>query len=153
MNFNDAEKIFYWERYYYLLYLLPKIPQDFLSFKARDDLPCVHKILSHIVECDDWWFYNTYLGNPLDPKKYDFTGKKANEIITIMEEVRQDELAHLKKLGDIDYHQILMPNGDEPGEISLAGVIYHIAEHESYHMGQIFMLADLAGVNLDQIKE
>ncbi len=148
MNFYDANRFFGWERQYYLLYILPKVPQSFLSFRAREGFLCVHQILSHIMLADDWWFYTTYLRKPLDPETYNFEGKTAQEIIGVMENIRSDELSHLEKLGDVDYHKIKIPYCDEPGEISLAGVVYHIAEHESYHMGQIFMLADLAGIKL-----
>ena len=150
MNFDDAKRIISWEHDYYVKYFLSNIPVEFMNFKVKVDSKSVHEILTHMIDsADDFFFFYLYTGKFL--KDYgislDFKDKLPKEALEVLTRIKDLEIEALSKIKCENYFENIVR--EEEHWISLGIVINHISEHKSYHMGQLFMMADLAGIKLD----
>lgn len=150
MNFDDAKRIISWEHDYYVNYFLSNIPAGFMDFRIREGFKNVHEILTHMIDsADDFFFFYLFTGKFL--KDYgislDFKGKTPAQTLEVLTRIKDLEIETLSRMSCDNYFENIIREEDH--WISLGIVINHISEHKSYHMGQLFMMADLAGVKLE----
>ena len=149
MTFDDAKRQIDWEYDYYIRCLLNQVPESFMEFRINEHLPCVHKILSHMIAtADDFFVFHLFFGYFLKEKgiSLDFTRKEPVQILETLDKIRELEIVELGKFTDNNFYDITIK--EEQQWISLGIAINHVSEHKSYHMGQLFMMADLAGINI-----
>jgi uncharacterized damage-inducible protein DinB len=153
MNFDDAKRQINWEYDYYIRYLLTQVPDNFMNFRIKDDFPCTHEILTHMIEtADDFFVFHLFFGYFLKDKgiSIDFAGKSPGQVLETLDQIRELEIAELEKIQDKNYYEMI--HREDEHWISLGIAINHVSEHKSYHMGQLFWMADLAGLKLSRHK-
>lgn len=150
MTFDDAKRQIDWEYDYYIRCLLEQVPESFMDFRVKENFPCVHKILSHMIAtADDFFVFHLFFGYFLEQKGIclDFSGKKPVQILETLDRIRELEISELEKHGAANFYDVILKENEH--WISLGIAINHVSEHKSYHMGQLFMMADLAGINIE----
>lgn len=153
MTFDDAKRQINWEYDYYIRYLLEKVPDSFMDFRIRDDFPCTHEILTHMIAtADDFFIFHLFFGYFLKEKSIslDFSGMKPLKVLETLDKIKELEISELEKHGANNYYDVILREDEH--WISLGIAINHVSEHKSYHMGQLFWMAEIADIKMNNHK-
>ncbi len=149
MTVDDAKNLLGWTRERFVK-TLTALPDEFLDFKPDCPIPKSERynkprgILNHIGWVESYWVHEKMNKQPLDKSHWDFKGKGIVEILEMFEIIRSKTIIWLDGLDD--------KNLDRPyskrARKHISFIIYHVAEHEAHHLGQICLLTTLAGIKI-----
>ncbi len=149
MNVDDAKNILKWTRER-LHKTFELIPDEFLDFKPDCVIPDGEKfsktrgILNHIGWVENYWIHEKMAKNPLDKEYWNFRKLGVSEIVKKLDIIREKTNEWLDSLED--------SNLDRPysnrAKKHISWIVYHLAEHEAHHLGQICLLTTFAGVKI-----
>lgn len=142
-----------------LLNEIKDFTQEELDFTPDiDKVETIGTLLFHIADVENSWMFEAVEGEELDLEtwKYSFplrqqldprqqTGKPLEHYIKLLEEVRSNVKKNMIKYTDKDLQKVFT---NRFGTFTLEWVLYHIAQHESHHLGQINILKRLKKYNI-----
>ncbi len=140
---KDAINMFEWTRRR-LIKIIEALPEEALDFKPNFKMPkgeriaTIRSMLSHIIGAETGWIWQTFIKKPAP--SHDLKGLSKTEIIEKLQSIRKMILEWLNKNIDRDFEK-LGPRAKRPP----SWVLHHVIEHEAHHIGQIVMIAAMAG--------
>jgi uncharacterized damage-inducible protein DinB len=140
---RHAIKMFDWTRYR-TLRIINALPATFFSQTIPTlenqpfDTPA--KILEHVAYAEQMYF-NYILGtNKMTSQDFTFTIKPKTYILKKLDEIRTTSLQWLEHKKDVELDEIMFNR-----RTNMGWVFHHLPEHEAHHLGQICILALMAG--------
>lgn len=149
MTVEDAKVILNWTRER-LIKTLSALPNEFLDFKPECKIPNGERykkprgILNHMGWVENYWVHEKMNKQALDKSHWDFKGKSIENILDMLGVIRLKTVNWLEGLEDKNLNRPYSKRAKK----HISFIIYHVAEHEAHHLGQICLLTTLAGVKI-----
>ncbi|MCE7794885.1 DinB family protein [Salipaludibacillus sp. CUR1] len=136
-----------------LLTLLDELDEQDLHHQVHD-FPTLGGYALHLAQIELWWNKMVLTGEGLtaeDRKKFDFkekqeitapTGMEKSWVLARLGEARMLTREYYHSLSDFEFRKAILKvkDGDTEKVYSPEWVLYHLNHHESYHLGQMYML-------------
>lgn len=151
MTGQDAIKFFHWTRSR-TIKILQSLSVETLDYKLpskrpRKDSPGkIRRILKHIVQAEVGWIHRLVMKEK-EAENYDISTMGIEEIIALLERTRAKTVKWLEENKD---KPLEFPYGKK-ASTHVAWIMYHVAEHEAYHLGQIVLIAEMNGQQIPWI--
>jgi len=104
------------------------------------------KILEHIAWAEKMYLLHATDNRTIYIQDFTFEGKPKSHILNFLDETRKGTTNWLEDRKDVDLNDIMFNKRTHMG-----WVFHHLPEHEAHHVGQIVMLALIAGLNVPNV--
>lgn len=151
MTGQDAIRFFHWTRSR-TIKILQSLSPETLDYKLpskrpRKDSPGkIRKILKHIIQAEVGWIHRLIMKEK-KTEEYDISTMNIDEIIALLERTRAKTVEWLEENKD---NSLEFPYGKK-ASTQISWIMYHVAEHEAYHLGQIALIAEMNGQQIPWI--
>lgn len=138
-----------WTRYR-TLRIINALPTNFISYPIKSlegqpfDTP--GKILEHIAFSETVYFSFILGGKTMPEQDFSFINKSKVFIVKKIEDIRKSTNEWLEQRKDIELDELMFNR-----RTTIGWVFHHLPEHEAHHIGQICVLALMAGHNVPNI--
>lgn len=104
------------------------------------------EILEHVAYAEKMYMHYVLGGKTLPVQDFTFEGKTKSFILKYLEETRYNTVKWLEERKETELNDIMFNRRTHMG-----WVFHHIPEHEAHHVGQIVVLALMAGIEVPNV--
>jgi uncharacterized damage-inducible protein DinB len=141
---------------------LGKVPDEWMTYQPRQGGHSLATVLLHMIAVEEWWIQEVAGGTPMsESRRRELLDNETNQddgiwpdppqrslksLCEMQDATRQVTKRVVAEIGNIEA-VTTMTWDDSRYEYNLRWILYHVAEHEAWHGGQLLLLADLASAH------
>lgn len=119
-------------------------------FETLSAYNTVQKLLAHIIGAEERWVLYRLQGKIVEIRFEDRAPAGVEDIFDAWDKIRKQTMDYIAGLNDTDLDRVLafnLPSRDTECKMSVSQILYHLFNHQTYHLGQISMA--LQRMNID----